>query len=105
MPALPVPAMPGTVTPSTSELNDDAQHDQAPQIPDASEVRWSLSVQNHCGNLSMSTLAEQRTAILAVMQAVPCIGQVHDRERYSPDENLLRQFYLYTPPSGAATDA
>lgn len=53
----------------------------------------------------MSTLTEQRGAILAVMQAVSGIGQVHGYERTSSDDNLLRGFYLYTPPTGAATDA
>ncbi|MFO6418996.1 hypothetical protein ACLBKS_02195 [Hylemonella sp. W303a] len=53
----------------------------------------------------MSTLSEQRAAILAAMEAVPGIGQVHSRERYSTDENLLRQFYMYSPPTGSATDA
>ena len=53
----------------------------------------------------MSTLSEQRAAILAAVQAVAGIGQVHNRERYSPDETQLRQLYTYTPPTGSATDA
>jgi len=41
----------------------------------------------------MSTLAEIRAAIVAVLQAVPDVGIVHDRERYAQDTKRLAQLY------------
>jgi hypothetical protein len=52
-----------------------------------------------------AVFAIQRAAILTALQAVPGIGKVHDRERYSRDEARFRQHYLYTPPPGAAVDS
>ncbi len=48
----------------------------------------------------MSTVAQIRTALVAKLAAVPHIGHVHDRERYSREEVKFRQLYLYTPEAG-----
>jgi hypothetical protein len=46
----------------------------------------------------MSVLSAHRDAIVALMAAVPAIGQVHDRERYLPDEKNFKAAYLFTLP-------
>lgn len=50
----------------------------------------------------MSTLAAIRAAIVAMHQAVPGVGQVHDRERYLRTEDKFSELYVYDPAGGAA---
>ncbi|HSV78904.1 MAG TPA: hypothetical protein VLK85_06815 [Ramlibacter sp.] len=45
----------------------------------------------------MSTLAEIRAAIVAKHQAVPNVGVVHDRERYTREETKFRELFVTTP--------
>jgi hypothetical protein len=47
----------------------------------------------------MSNLAPIRAALLALVRAVPDIGQVHDRERYIREEAKFRQLYLVNQAS------
>lgn len=42
----------------------------------------------------MSQLSAVRAALVALVAAVPGIGQVHDRERYSRDEAKFRQLFV-----------
>lgn len=49
----------------------------------------------------MSTLAQIRAAIVAMHQAVPDIGVVHNRERYTRDEAKFRELFVVTPPASA----
>lgn len=43
----------------------------------------------------MSNHAQIRAAIVAMLSAVPDIGQVHDYERYGKNESAFRQLYAY----------
>lgn len=45
----------------------------------------------------MSTLAEILAAIVAMHQAVPDVGVVHNRERYTRDETKFRELFVMTP--------
>jgi hypothetical protein len=49
----------------------------------------------------MNVLATHRAAIVAMMVAVPNIGQVHAQERYLPDEGKFKQVYLFELPDGS----
>ena len=49
----------------------------------------------------MSTLAEIRAAIIALHQAVPDVGVVHNRERYANSEDKFRALFVMTPAGGA----
>jgi hypothetical protein len=49
----------------------------------------------------MSSLAEIRAAIVAKHGAVANVGAVHDRERYSNDEDKFRELFVFTPAGGA----
>lgn len=42
----------------------------------------------------MSTLAEQRGAIVAQLAAIPEIGLVHDRERFAKDQAKFAELFL-----------
>lgn len=48
----------------------------------------------------MSSLAAHRAALVALLQAVPDVGWVHQRERFARDEAAFRALYLYTPAGG-----
>lgn len=49
----------------------------------------------------MSRLSDHRAALVALLQTVPDVGQVHARERFAKDEAAFRALYLYTPAGGA----
>lgn len=49
-----------------------------------------------------STLADTRTALLALLRAVPAVGVVHPCERYASSEQGFKQAYLYTHTDPAA---
>lgn len=44
----------------------------------------------------MSTLADSRAALLALLRAVPAVGVVHDHERYASNEAGFKAAYLHT---------
>lgn len=46
------------------------------------------------------SLATVRAALMALVAAVPAIGQVHDRERYINDERRFRELYITTLADG-----
>lgn len=46
------------------------------------------------------SLAAIRAAIVAMHQAVPSMGAVHERERYSADEDKFRSLFVYAPAGG-----
>ncbi|MFE8644128.1 hypothetical protein ACFX58_03475 [Sphingomonas sp. NCPPB 2930] len=48
----------------------------------------------------MSQLDTIRAALFAVLQSVPDIGRVHDRERYAKDEKAFRTLYLHDLADG-----
>jgi hypothetical protein len=48
----------------------------------------------------MSNLDTIRAALLALVRAVPDIGQVHDRERYIREEAKFRELYLFRHSTG-----
>ena len=43
-----------------------------------------------------TTLAASRSALLALLQAVPAVGVVHPCERYASNEAGFKQAYIYT---------
>ena len=43
-----------------------------------------------------NNLNAARASLLAVMQSVPAVGQVHERERYGNSDAAFRKLYLYT---------
>jgi hypothetical protein len=49
-----------------------------------------------------TTLAATRSALLALLRAVPAVGVVHAFERFADNENAFRQAYLYTHTDPAA---
>lgn len=49
----------------------------------------------------MSTLADHRAALVALIAAVPNVGLVHDHEPYAKTEQAFRTLYGWTTPSGA----
>lgn len=44
--------------------------------------------------------ATHRAALLALLQAVPAIGRVHDYQRYAREESAFRSLYVYEPATG-----
>ena len=48
----------------------------------------------------MSTLAAHRAAIVAMLQAVPDVGIVHDEEPYAREQAAFKAKYLWTDGSG-----
>ncbi|MDR0225188.1 MAG: hypothetical protein LBI66_02110 [Burkholderiaceae bacterium] len=48
----------------------------------------------------MSALALQRNAIVALLDSVPQIGIVQDRERHAASDGELAALFTYTPPAG-----
>jgi hypothetical protein len=47
------------------------------------------------------SLAAIRAAIVALHAAVPDVGVVHNRERYTATEDKFRELFVYTPAGGA----
>ncbi len=52
----------------------------------------------------MSTLDTTRSALRALLSAVPAVGVVHTTERFSSSEQGFRQAYLYTHTDPLADD-
>lgn len=50
----------------------------------------------------MSTLAQHRAALKALLLTVPDVGVVHDIEPYARSESEFRGCYLFTPAGGTA---
>lgn len=50
----------------------------------------------------MSTVAETRAALLALLRTVPAVGIVHPCERYASSEQGFRNAYIYTHTDPAA---
>lgn len=47
--------------------------------------------------MTAATLSAARSALLAVLGAVPGVGKVHSRERFAASDAEFRKLYLYTP--------
>lgn len=58
--------------------------------------------------MKAATLSAARSALLAVLGAVPGVGIVHSRERFAGSDSEFRKLYLYTPAQaedGFGTDS
>lgn len=47
--------------------------------------------------MTAATMPAARSALLAVLAAVPAVGLVHSRERFASSEAEFRKLYLYSP--------